>query len=482
MLAAPVVAAAVLAVAPVALGVTNYANDFVAPKTILQAGFDQTTISAQQTIIQWANSLNVLTTAAVVNKDFLAPSGDKHDYMSWRPYFWPDCTNAGNTTELPYSEVFKQCEFKNEDGNLNPNARLINNIGDFDDMANAVWFNALSWGITRSSTYSKRAIAYLNTWFLDPETKMNPNLNYAQMMGGKDGQVGSHTGILDLKPMAKLASGILLFRDGNAEGWNSTIDGDLQAWVKEYIGWITTNKIALEEKDAPNNHGSFYYTQLASLHLIVGDNDAAAATAKEYFEGKFKNQIAVNGDQPEESARTRPYHYLAYNLAAIITTGRIAEYAGANFWNSTATSGAGIEKAAEFAMAYPPGEDKADELFPVIAAVASIFGDPEGKYAAWLNDKSQGKYVADASFLWNQPLSDSGNAKGSYVTYAGPGGTNTLSAGASPTGGTAAKGANPSATLIAMTSAAGTKASFPWAFYVCAWLFSLGASASALLL
>ncbi|KAL1412219.1 hypothetical protein Q8F55_003230 [Vanrija albida] len=480
MLAAHLVAAAALALAPAALGVTNYANDFVEPERILKAGFDKSTILAQQTIVQWANNLNSKAVKSangswsVVNKNYLAPTGDKHDYMSWRPYFWPNCANAGNTTELSYDEMVKVCDFVNDDGHLNPNARLINNIGDFDDLANAVWFNALTWGISRSATYSNRAIRYLDTWFLDPDTKMNPNLNYAQMTGGKNGQVGSHTGILDFKPMAKIASAVILLREGNAEGWNSTFDGQLQDWVKEYVSWITTEKIALEEKDAPNNHGSFYYTQLAALHLIAGDKNAAVETAREYFEGKFKTQILENGDQPLESARTRPYHYLAYNLAAIVTTGRIAEYAGVSFWNSTAASGASIEKAAEFAMAYPPGVDKADELFPIIGAIASIYGDPEGKYANWLDQQSQGKYVADASFLWNQPLSDNGHAKGSYITFAGPGGTNTLSAGASPTGGTAKKGANPSASLAAMTSA-GVKVGFSWILFV-------GASLSAFLL
>lgn len=91
MLAAHVVVAVALALAPAALGVTNYADDFVAPKTILQAGFDKKTILAQQTLVQWSNSLNGKAgkmangTWAVVNKDYLAPSGDKHDYMSWRP-------------------------------------------------------------------------------------------------------------------------------------------------------------------------------------------------------------------------------------------------------------------------------------------------------------------------------------------------------------------------------------------------------------
>lgn len=72
----------------------------------------------------------------------------------------------------------------------------MNNIGDFDDMANAVLFNALAWAIDGAGTYSTRVASYINTWFLASDTRMNPNLNYAQMQRGPDGQVGSHTGIL----------------------------------------------------------------------------------------------------------------------------------------------------------------------------------------------------------------------------------------------------------------------------------------------
>jgi hypothetical protein len=92
--------------------------------------------------------------------------------------------------------VFKTCDYYNVDGALNPDARLINNVGDFDDLANAVLYNALAWGITRSGIYSKRVVSYLNTWFLDADTYMNPNLNYAQMAGGPTGQNGTHTGVL----------------------------------------------------------------------------------------------------------------------------------------------------------------------------------------------------------------------------------------------------------------------------------------------
>ena len=82
------------------------------------------------------------------------------------------------------------------DGELNPEADLIPNADDFDNLANAVLYNGLAWGITGSDTYSSRVATFIKAWFLDADTYMNPNLNYAQMQRGPTGQNGTHTGVL----------------------------------------------------------------------------------------------------------------------------------------------------------------------------------------------------------------------------------------------------------------------------------------------
>ena len=73
---------------------------------------------------------------------------------------------------------------------------MVNDIGNFDDMANAAFYNTLAWIITGDQQYSTNAVNFVQTWFLKSDTAMTPNLNYAQMRRGPKGQNGTHTGVL----------------------------------------------------------------------------------------------------------------------------------------------------------------------------------------------------------------------------------------------------------------------------------------------
>ncbi|KAI0649839.1 chondroitin AC/alginate lyase [Trametes meyenii] len=409
---------------------TSYANDFVDPTTILARDFSNITAEAQTTIVQWAQDYAEKGPWTVTNKSVTPPSGDKHDYMSWAPYSWPDCSSVGNTTELSPEEVWTTCPYVTKDGQFNPDGRLINDVGAFQDFSDAVLYNALAWAIKGNAAYSSNVAKFVKAWFIDADTAMNPNLNYAQMKRGPDGQVGQHTGVLDLKCMSKLVSGVLILREGKASEWTSELDSQLTNWTTSYINWLTTAQIALEEEAADNNHGTFYYNQLAALQVLVGDKDGAKQTLEKYFTTQYKWQIAANGDQPLETARTRPYHYRAYNLAAMITNAKIGDYIGYNAWNFTTSNGTTIQSALDYAITQSAGKETASELWPNVVAVGAIYGDTDGKYAKWMLSNAGRDYPEDPQFLWNQPFSDSGLVKAS----------NTASAGNSATSGTSGSG------------------------------------------
>jgi len=394
---------------PAVHSLTSYANEFVDPDYILAKQFNSTTRGAQDTIAAWATDLANQGPWSVVNKSVTPPTGNKHTYMSWAPYLWPNCTGVGNTTELSPEQIWTTCPYYGRDGLFNPDVRLVNDTGAFQALSDAVLYNAIAWVTTGSSVFSRNAAHFVNTWFLDPDTAMLPNLDYAQIQRGPASQNGTHTGVLDLKGMAKIASGILILRKGNSSDWTTTLDSQMIEWTRSYITWLTTARIALEEAAATNNHGSFYFTQLAALQVLVNDNNGARATVNRYFSTLYQDQIIAGGEQPLEAARTRPYHYRAYNLAAMITNARIGSYAGGSFWDTRTKSGATIANALDYAMTKEPGAEirYSGELYPNVAAVAAVYGDPGGRYAAFLKSKDA-RYPLEAYFLWDQPLSDSG--------------------------------------------------------------------------
>ncbi|EAU83852.2 hypothetical protein CC1G_09521 [Coprinopsis cinerea okayama7 len=372
---------------------TSYANEFIDPDLILAGDFANNTAAAQRMIRNWASKWASEGPWSVMLKDATPPSGTKHDYMSWAPYWWPDCSDVGNTTVLSEEEVWTTCPYRRRDGEFNPDVRGVNDVGNFQDMSDAVLYNALAWSLEEAGKTL--------TWFLNPDTRMNPNLNFAQMIRGSNGRPGSATGVLDLKGMAKIASAILIFRKGGSTEWTSDDDEQMVEWSREYIEWLETAELALDEGNSRNNHGSFYYNQLAALKLIVDDIPGAINVSSTYFSRQFQSQIAADGEQ---------------------TNARIWKYAdpSSNVWEITSAEGATIKTALDYAMTHSAsssGESQyAAELYPIVAAVASVYGDPDGQYLNFLQENDEGFY-AEPYFLWN-----SGEWTSDVTSTARPGG------------------------------------------------------------
>ncbi|KAK0205589.1 chondroitin AC/alginate lyase [Desarmillaria ectypa] len=390
---------------------TSYPNDFVDPDYILSGNFPPNTGDAQKMITQWALELASKGPWSVMNKTVVPPSGDMHDYRSWAPYSWPNCTGVRNTTELSPQQIWKECLHETRDGMFNPDGRLINDVGAFSDLADAVLYNSISHTFQGQPTslYSQNVINFLKVWLLNNDIRMNSNLNYAQMKRGPDGQVeGAHCTSVTSKCFTKIASGILILRQGLCVDYTSEVDSQVLEWSGEYITWLESAAIALEEGESANNHGTFYYNQPAALKIIVNDLLGALNATDTYFRTLYPSQIEASGEQPLEASRTPSYHYRAYNLAAMITNARLAAYAAPSspVWNNT-SSGATIKTALNYAKgisANSSGENSySAELYPSMAAVASIYGDEDGRYASFLNAADSG-YAEQPYFLWNQPL------------------------------------------------------------------------------
>lgn len=245
---------------------------------------------------------------SVVDKRLLPPSGSRNDYMSMGPYWWP---NPATANGLPYVR---------RDGQRNP--QVAGEALDADRMqafCRDVFELTLAHHFGAADGHADKAAAALRHWFLAPQTRMNPHLRYGQ---GIPGIVeGRGEGLIDTRNLWMVMDAALLL---NARG--AFPDADLAAlrqWFAEFVQWMLTSPIARDEDQADNNHGMFFDAQLVNYLLFTGDTDRAQARLATVVERRFLPQIEADGRMPRELARTRPFHYCAFNLEAAT---RLARY------------------------------------------------------------------------------------------------------------------------------------------------------------
>ncbi|PCH33539.1 chondroitin AC/alginate lyase [Wolfiporia cocos MD-104 SS10] len=327
-----------------------------------------------------------------------------HDYLSWAPYHWPDCNwCTKGTTHLSHTDSWTMCPYVVHDGKVNPDVRTLPDSPAVVSMSQSVLYNSVAYALTKTGTYSQNAASFIDAFFLSSKTGMHPNMNFGQMVRGpgKDHQVGTFTGVLDLRGLVKVVNGINLLKAAGSADWTSARDKAMMSWMNQYISWLQTSDIGKQVASKANNHYTFYVNQLAAAKMYVGDTQGATAALQDYFSHQYLDQIAASGEQPFEAVRTRPYHYRCFNLEAMITNAKLGDQLGVNLWNAKSKYGATIQTALDYTMALnPKGEDVSD-IFPHVAAIAAAYGDPAGKYAAFLQ-KQESNYKSTPFWFYDQ--------------------------------------------------------------------------------
>ncbi len=154
------------------------------------------------------------------------PGLDPHDYVSLATYYWPDPTKPDG---LPYVS---------RDGEQNPEIEEYD-FATLGRMQRAVHNLAHAWYFTGERRYAERAARQLRAWFVDPMTRMNPNLRHAQMIRGKD--TGRSGGIIDLYRLPVLLDDVRLLR--GAPGWTDADEEGLRALTRSSAGAVQSGRL-----------------------------------------------------------------------------------------------------------------------------------------------------------------------------------------------------------------------------------------------
>lgn len=306
-------------------------------------GKDPKLASVIKSLILEANRALERKPYSVVEKTTLPPSGDPHDYWSTAPYWWPNPKTADG---LPYIR---------KDGQWVPGSELFGPESEKYDRSRiqGVFTDsitlALAWKFTNDDRYVAHAASMLERFFINPDTRMNPNLQFAQVRMGHNGNLGAPAGIIETKDIYFYLDAVKILMESGV--LDDKVVTAFKGWLSDYLGWLLESNQGIAERLALNNHATSYDLQVIAIAEFIGD-EATLFDVLARAQSRIAQQFAADGSQPEELARTNSLHYSCFNYQEWINIARIAKKWGVNLWDYEHKDGASLRKGGEWLLSF----------------------------------------------------------------------------------------------------------------------------------
>ncbi len=313
-------------------------------------------------LVQSAEAALTVEPPTVTQKSTPAPSGDPHDYASTAPYFWPDPTKPDGR---PYLR---------RDGKVNPESRTAaSDQARLETLGRTVETLALAYWFTGREPYAAHAARCLRVWFLDPATRMNPHFNYSQGVPGVS--EGRPAGMIEAGGLvdAADASGLL----AGSPAWSESDETALRRWCAAFLDWMRTSKLGRAVSAADNNQATMSDLRAVRFAFKVGREELAREILSAVGAKRIAVQIAPDGSQPHELARTKSFSYSRGNLAGLIGLATLGERVGVDLWNFQTPDGRSLRKAIDYLAPYaktPPAPWPHEQIADLdVSSLAPIF-------------------------------------------------------------------------------------------------------------
>lgn len=291
--------------------------------------------SAYRDLVARADKALAAKPASVMDKRSIPVSGDRHDYVSLARYWWPNPADPKGA-------------YVRRDGDTNPDIESDRfDRGALSRMAREADTLALAYYYSGERKYAEGAARVIRTWFLDPATRMNPNMNFAQAVPGVSN--GRPEGVLDGASFIGVIDAVGLI------GPSGAVTPDeakaLEGWFARYVDWMLESANGRAEGKASNNHGLWYDAQVARFALFARKPEIARRIALAFPKGRIAQQIDASGALPKELTRTRSFHYSLYALGAAYSVADSAACLGIDLYRAE-EKGRSLRKATNYVAAY----------------------------------------------------------------------------------------------------------------------------------
>lgn len=278
-----------------------------------------------------------LTLAPITLTAFRAElsEGGPNDFYSNGDYWWPDPKKPDG---LPYIQ---------RDGQSNPNNFTAhrNCVNQLRDVVAAL---GAAYRVTGEDRYAAKSADLLRVFFVEPETRMHPHLNFAQAIPGRT--PGRGIGIIDTLHLIEIPPAIEAMASSPA--FPPDVLAGLKQWFRDYTQWMLTSKNGREEAKTKNNHAVAYWLQIASFARFTEDEKSLAECRRRFKEIFVPDQMAEDGSFPLELKRTKPYAYSIFQLDNMATLCQLLSTPDDNLWKFELPDGRGIRKAMAYLFPY----------------------------------------------------------------------------------------------------------------------------------
>jgi hypothetical protein len=279
----------------------------------------------------------LLKPLSVMDKLRTTPSGDKHDYISLAPFWWPNPKDPKGS-------------YIRHDGLQNPESE----DGKYSDypawvkVSSAIETLGLAYYFTGNEAYAEHAAKLARAWFLDPATHMNPNLNFGQYVTGVN--EGRREGVLQFRSLIQICDSLALIAASPA--WTEKDAQAFHAWLDTYFTWLTESPNGRDEAAAINNHGTWYDAQAADIALVLGKTNYAKKLVSTGLQKRLARQVEPDGRQPMELARTNSLNYSLFNLEGLFTLARLGDRVRVDWWDYATSDGRSLRVALRYLAPY----------------------------------------------------------------------------------------------------------------------------------
>eukprot|EP00128_Syssomonas_multiformis_P018328 Colp12_sorted_trinity150504_noHs@18259 len=316
----------------------------------------------------------------IVNKSatFLPPSGDVHDYYSWALYYHP--ADGCDRTQTPAYSYMRQCNFVLRDGNItNADLALASDRDVLRNVAQTIYNLAFGFHFTKDEQYPQAAVRQIRSFFLDPATRMNPNMNFAQMIRGPGNLTSSLYALMDAAETLPTIMDAITIMNASSSLVPEVKNGFAQ-WLLEFTTWALSSSVATASQSAQGQLSTWYAAQVSSYLVYLSrsgvggtiNNNTAYSVLQSFVSTQYQQQITSNGSLPFELTSAQPFESSCRAVNGLIRAALVGDaLANVSLWLTPTAANTTLRDAVQY-------------LIPIGNGTATYMPNPSGQVGALL--------------------------------------------------------------------------------------------------